>query len=144
MNWGTRLTIVFICFAGMMITLVYKSYHTKFELVSKDYYGDELKYQEKIDGRANAAKRSTVSIEQEPSAIIIHLPNDSVASSISGEAWFYSNNDAVRDRRIRLNPASGNRQVILKKFLTTGNYELKLSWKENERVYYHETNLRIL
>ncbi len=144
MNWGIRLIIVFVCFAGMMFTLVYKSYHTKFELVSKDYYSDELKYQEKIDGRLNASKKKAVLIEQNPNSIILNLPTDSTARSITGEAWFYSQNDAARDRRIRLDSASGTRQVIDKRKLSAGSYELKLSWKEDGRVYYHEANLTIL
>ena len=50
MNWGHKLMIVFIAFAAMMSYLAYRAFKTEFELVDKDYYKNELKYQEVIDG----------------------------------------------------------------------------------------------
>ena len=40
MNWGNKLMLVFIVFALLIGTLVYKSINTKYDLVSKDYYKD--------------------------------------------------------------------------------------------------------
>lgn len=56
MNWGNKLLVTFIVFGAGMGVLVYKSMNTTYELVEKDYYKKELRYQEVIDGsnRANA------------------------------------------------------------------------------------------
>ena len=143
MNWGNRLVIVFICFAGLIATLVYKSMHTKFELVSKDYYGDELRYQEKIDGRANAAGLGPVVIEQTETSLIIHLPGVPDSANVKGEAWFYRSSNAVMDRKIMLDPAQGLHQVISGKELVKGTYQLKLSWQQHARQYYHESMITI-
>ena len=55
MNWGRSLILVFIVFAAFMGYLVYRASGTHFDLVSKEYYKDELRYQDKIDGFRNAA-----------------------------------------------------------------------------------------
>jgi len=49
MNWGNKLVLVFIVFGAFIGYLVYQAVNTKYDLVSKDYYKDELRYQEKID-----------------------------------------------------------------------------------------------
>ena len=50
MNWGNKLLLTFLVFGGLMAYLVYRSLNTNFELVEKDYYKNELKYQQVIDG----------------------------------------------------------------------------------------------
>ena len=50
MNWGNKLLITFLVFGAGISFLVYRSMHTNFELVEKDYYKSELRYQEIIDG----------------------------------------------------------------------------------------------
>ena len=64
MTWGTKLLLVFTAFALLMSTLVYMCMKQKFELVSKDYYKDELRYQDKIDGMNNANKIGNVLIQE--------------------------------------------------------------------------------
>lgn len=143
MNWGNRLVLVFIVFAALIGTLVYKSMHTKFELVSKDYYTDELRYQEKINGKANAAKRNKVTVIENADSIIINLPLEEQPNGIRGEAWFYCSSNAVNDRKIKLMPAMHNRQAIFKKELVTGSYQLNLSWQDGLINYYDEKMITI-
>ncbi|MDB5211469.1 MAG: hypothetical protein JWQ30_2296, partial [Sediminibacterium sp.] len=112
MNWGNRLVLVFVGFALLIGTLVYKSMHTKFELVSKDYYNDELRYQDKIDGKANAAKISSVTVVENPEAIIINLPAEHQGRNITGEAWFYCGSNATYDRKISLSDATHNQLIV--------------------------------
>jgi hypothetical protein len=50
MSWGYKILIFYGLFVGMMAALVIGSYQHKVNLVSKDYYEMELKYQDVIDG----------------------------------------------------------------------------------------------
>src|SRR5205809_3782593 len=77
LNWGHKLILGFLVFAGMMIYLVYQSMDTRYDLVSKEYYNDELKYQQVIDGtnRANGLS-SQVTVAQTGNDIIIRLPGE--------------------------------------------------------------------
>ena len=89
MNWGNKLVIAFLLFAGLMFTLVYKAVNTKFELVSKEYYKDELRYQDKIDGVSNANKLSNVLITQNDSQLTVELPKEMKGFRCDGEIWFH-------------------------------------------------------
>lgn len=143
MNWGNGLVIVFGAFALLICTLVYKSSHTHFDLVSKDYYGDELRYQDKIDANANALKKSSVEVVQTKDSLVIVLPAEAAAGDLSGEAWFYCSSDASKDRKIALLPSAGSRQAIAANKLAKASYTLKLSWHSNNESFYNEKPVRI-
>ena len=84
-----KLVLVFIVFAALIFTLVYKAVNTKFDLVSKDYYKDEWRYQEKIDGIHKANTLSSVAITQNNSTVTLALPKEMNGEKVAGEAWFY-------------------------------------------------------
>ncbi len=143
MNWGNKLVLVFVAFAALIGTLVYKSVNTKYELVSKDYYKDELRYQDKIDGKANADKLSGLSIIQNKESITVVMPKELVGHKIEGELWFYCPTDAVKDKKIPLNITVENFQIIPKEEVVKGNYRLKLSWKEGLENFYIEKDVSV-
>jgi len=143
MSWGNKLIIVFIVFAALMATLVYKATQTKFELVSKDYYQDELRYQDKIDGAANAALGAPLAIKLEDGFIIIQFPDEQKKLKISGEAWFYCSVDASKDKRIALRLDSTGSQLIESKRFQKGNYIVKISYEAAGKKYYSAHPLHI-
>ena len=53
MNWGLRIIILYLSFVALIVTLVSLCMGRKVELVSKDYYKQELEYQGKIDAIKN-------------------------------------------------------------------------------------------
>lgn len=143
MSWGNKLIIVFIVFAALMATLVYKATQTKFELVSKDYYQDELRYQDKIDGAANAALEAPISIQVNDEIISIEFPDAQKNANITGEAWFYCSADATKDKRFVLSVDSTGIQRIERKGLQKGDYQVKISYEINQKKYYVAQQLHL-
>lgn len=143
MSWGNKLVVVFILFATLIFTMVYKAMHTKYELVSKDYYKDELRYQEKIDGVINSNKLSMISILENDQQLIIDFPKEMKEQMNEGELWFYCSSDETKDRKIRLQADDSGRQVIQKNRMAKGNFQLKIYWKSGGKNYYHEQKLTI-
>ena len=143
MNWGNKLVLVFIVFAALIFTLVYKAVNTKFDLVSKDYYKDELRYQEKIDGIHKANTLSSVAITQNNSTVTLALPKEMNGEKVAGEAWFYCKSDADRDKKFVLKLDDSSKQAISKKELPTGAYQLKLTWQSVSGNYYTEQDVII-
>lgn len=141
MNWGNKLILVFIAFAGLMFFLVYKAMNTRYELVSKTYYQDELRYQDKIDGRANASTVSNIQIDTDKDHLILQLPNDFIGQSVKGDIWLYCKTDAVKDLRLALTANNEGKQFIPKKQLKANKYLLKLSWETKEKKYYTEKDI---
>ncbi len=138
MNWGNKLILVFIVFAVMMTVLVYKSVNTRYDLVSKDYYKDELRYQDKIDGMDNAAKVSDVVVTQDTDNVIVNFPKETKNSKTEGEAWFYCATDDLKDKKIPIQIDTTGKQIFSKKLLAKTNYILKLSWKVDTLNYFAE------
>ena len=136
MNWGNRLVFVFIGFALLIGTLVYKAMNTKYELVSKDYYNDELRYQEQIDGMNNAARAGDIILRQQDHSLQLSLPDTLAERSITAEAWFYCKTDAVKDKRLQIDIQNGQ-YVFEKAGFAKDNYELKLQFTAAGKKYYY-------
>ena len=103
MNWGNRLLITFIIFGAGISYLVYRSMHTNFELVEKDYYKSELHYQDVIDGanRANALQ-SAVILKQDNNAILLQLPEEMENKKVTGDILFYCAYDEKKDKTFKI------------------------------------------
>ncbi|MFW2476140.1 MAG: FixH family protein [Sediminibacterium sp.] len=143
MNWGNKLILVFVGFAALMGTMVYKAMNTRFELVSKEYYQDELRYQDKIDGRTNAATIGAVTIHEDEQYLVFQFPPEMKAQQIKGEAWLYCKTDAVKDLRFPLTIDEDGRQLLERKKLTANKYQLKLSWEAAGKKYYLEKEIEL-
>lgn len=144
LNWGHKLTIFICAFAGMMIVLVYKSTQTNFDLVTKEYYKDELKYQEVIDGTKRANELATkASVARSGEQVSIRLPEELKGLHISGTAWFYCAADAKRDIKVPLAVDAEGQQQVSSKLLQPGKYTVKLSYTAGNQQYNSETTLDI-
>jgi len=145
MNWGQKLIMVFIVFAIGMIYLVYRCIHVNTDLVTKEYYKDELKYQDVIDGTRMAnALSEKVQLNQDNEAITVQLPDEMKNERVSGIIWFYCAADAKKDRHISIEMDADAMQQISKKVLRPGSYTVKLNWKSNNKNYYTEQTFTIL
>ena len=114
-----------------------------FELVSKDYYGDELRYQDKIDGVNNANKLSGVKVTEDVADVSIQLPKELNGSALTGEAWFYCANNASNDRKIPLNISDSGTMLIAKNKLAKTKYLLKLTWESGKEKFYNEQSVEV-
>jgi nitrogen fixation protein FixH len=144
LNWGHKLTIFICAFAAMILVLVYKSTQTNFDLVTKEYYKDELKFQEVIDGtkRANSLG-SKASVIKSGEYIEIQLPAEMKGLGITGSAWFYCAADAKRDIKLPLAMNADVKQQLSSSLLLPGRYTVKLNWTAGAQQYYSETSLDI-
>lgn len=143
-NWGHKLTIFICAFAGMIILLVYKCTQTNFDLVTKEYYKDELVYQQVIDGTnlANSLSAKTI-VTQNDSYISIQFPEEMKGKSLTGTASFYCPADARRDKKIALSVNAAALQQIGKQQFLPGRYIVKLSWNADGKQYYSESSIEI-
>ena len=144
MNWGNKLLVTFIVFGTGMSYLVYRSVTTNFELVDKDYYKNELRYQEVIDGtnRANGLS-AAVKLEQSGGSIVLQLPAEMKDQLISGTIHFYCAYDGKKDKKFIVSTNADGMQVLDARQITPGNYTVKINWKANGKDYYTEKLITI-
>lgn len=144
MNWGYKLLFTFIVFIGGMGYLVYRSMSTDFELVEKEYYKSELKYQDVIEGAHQASLLSQqVQLHQSGDSLQLRFPEGFQSGDISGTAWFYCAYDSKRDQQLKLAPDANGVQHVDMHRLAPGNYTVKLQWKGNNTSFYNELPLTI-
>ncbi|MCW3081175.1 FixH family protein [Segetibacter sp.] len=143
MTWGTKLLLVFAAFALLMSTLVYMCMKQNFELVSKDYYKEELRYQDKIDGMNNVNKIGNVVIRDNGNKVAIQLPKEVQGLALTGQALFYCPVNSTNDRTLPLAINDEGLMLIDKSKLAKANYTVKLNWQIGNEQYYTEQNLSI-
>jgi hypothetical protein len=139
LNWGHKLIGVFLIFVGMMSYLVYRCVKTNYDLVSKEYYKEELSYQQVIDGASRANQLGNkISIVQRGNELLLQLPDEMKHTAVKGTAWFYYAPDAKRDKQIEINPNAEGEQSINSSPFFPGNYTVKVNWESNGQHYYTE------
>lgn len=143
MNWGNKLLVTFIVFGAGMTYLVYRSVKTNYELVDKEYYKNELAYQQVIDGSARANALSATEVRQDSEGIVLQLPAEMKNKPVSGTVHFYCAYDEKRDKKYTLQPSPEGVQTFPAAQLQAGTYTVKISWVSNGSSYYTEKNLTI-
>ncbi|MBL0269017.1 MAG: FixH family protein [Chitinophagaceae bacterium] len=145
MNWGNKLLLTFIVFAAGMGFLVYRSVTTNFELVEKDYYKQELRYQQKIDGMREANNlTAAVNLSQTENGIHLQFPDEMKAKSLTGEIWFYCAYNQKKDKKFNLQTGADASQSIRLQDVEPGSYTVKIIWKDGAKEYYSEKPLTVL
>ncbi len=144
LNWGHKLTIVFIAFAAFIFFLIYKTTQSHFDLVSKDYYKDELAYQQVIDGTNLANKLSSgIQVQQKKDQISIQFPQEMKQKKAEGTIFFYCSSDSRKDKKINIQLTEEAVQIIPAKDILPGKYVLKINWKTDNQNYYNEQPVSI-
>lgn len=144
MSWGYKLMSVFIVFAAMIGYMSFRCFNTNVDLVEKEYYKSELKYQDVIDGAAHAnALSAPLVFKQSGSDIILQLPDEMKNASISGNVLFYCAYDSKKDRRISL-AIDKNGAQSFSSMVLPGVYTVKIDWNKDGKNYYAEKSVTIL
>ncbi|MBA3680366.1 MAG: FixH family protein [Bacteroidetes bacterium] len=139
MNWGIRITIVYTGFVILISSLVFISATNKSELVTKDYYSQELKYQDRIDAIENEKKLNlTIEYAIEEDQIILTYPQTEINKTFNGEVLFFRPSDASKDLKLNLNFDIDGKQVIKKSKFIKGIYKMCITWKSNDKTFYKE------
>ena len=143
-NWGHKITVAFSAFVVFIFVMVYKAVKTDFQLVTKEYYKDELAYQEIIDGTNRANQLSTaVTIQQAGDQLIIQLPEEMKQQTITGSIWLYCPSEDKNDRKLVLTVNEEGKQIISTKSISAAGYLAKIRWQANDQTYYTEQRITI-
>jgi hypothetical protein len=145
MNWGNRLLVTFILFGAGILYMVFRTFSVNSDLVKKDYYKDELRYQQVIDGsnRANALT-SPVKLELKYQSVLLQLPEEMTNKEITGEVLFYCAYNEKKDKQFPLQVDNKGIQIFQPGTIAPGNYTVKITWKNDGKDYYAEQSLTVL
>ena len=144
MNWGYRIALLYAAFVVLIGFFVVRSMGEKIDLVSDDYYADELKYQDKIDNiqrTENLDQQLQVLKTQE--GIVLKFPESMKTEQIQGNVLLFRPSKQALDRNFNLAPDYQNRQLIPWKMLVRGAYRLKVDYTYLGATYYFERELYV-
>lgn len=144
MSWGLRITILYLGFVALIVTLVVVSANQSIELESKDYYAQELQYQQKIDALNNTNNlTSSVSHVVNTNDVLISFPKEQVANGIKGDILFFCQYDSKKDKRVEIAVNANGEQLIPFSLLSPGKYTMKISWNVLGKDFYKESPITI-
>jgi hypothetical protein len=139
MNFGKWIVVAFISFALYIGVLVVVCVRQDINLVSKDYYRDELKYQQKLDQINNANHLShlpVINIENGEAKILFdedqHVQN--------GQLKIERPSNDKLDRHFSLTPDQSVQAFNLGNW-KPGLYRASVAWMMDGKKYYFEKQI---
>ncbi|MCC6372945.1 MAG: FixH family protein [Bacteroidia bacterium] len=139
MNWGVKITVLYLGFVALILTLAFTCFGQKVELESKDYYAKELKFQNQIDASGNA-NSLTQPIEHQVigRSVELNLPKEILNADLKGSINFLRPSDSSKDKLFELRPDSSGKQVLSDNTFIKGVYKMQISFVSNGKSYYKE------
>jgi hypothetical protein len=140
-SWGYKIAGAYVLFVAGILFLAFKANNEEFDLVTKDYYSEELKYQQVIDQSENYANLSApLSVEKTDSTVKIIFPAEMKEKKKSVDFYLYYPADAKKDFRISFE-TNENEFIQPLPTGTKGMYDLKLTWQADSTKYLHKQKI---
>lgn len=131
-------------FVLLIATMVSLSISQKVDLVSKDYYEQELQFQNKI----NLMDRTKLLSEQlswqvQNDELVLDFPDQFKGQQTSGKVFFFRPSDAVLDKNFELQTDTLNTKSMSIKKMKSGLYKIQINWEVENIQYYNEGFIQI-
>jgi len=140
-SWPLGIGIIYGLFVVfLLIYLVYANLNSV-DLVTKDYYAKDLKYQQQIDRQDRTSgleSGMTWQYFERSQTVQLQFPSNIDPAQISGKIVFFRPSDAQLDNSVSINPNIDSIQKIDVGKLTQGMWRLKIFWKVGNTDYYNE------
>ncbi len=110
-------------------------------LISSDYYEQEVAYQSQINRIKNTkalAHAPVIDFDRSLGTIVIHFSPELSERMIKGEVYLFRPADAKMDVRSDLELDANHQQVISLDGREKGLWKVKLNWKDRNIEYYDE------
>lgn len=143
-NWGWRIGLLYGGFVAMIVFMVMRASSEKVELVTKDYYEEELKYQDHIN-RARMADSLHLRPEWTVGGdrLSVRIPSIGHAGEVSGTIKFYCPSDAARDFTYPFTARADSDLVIDHSRMAHTLYRVNVEWSQDSHQLLAESVLKI-
>ena len=137
--WPLGIIITFVLFFTGTVGLVVMAFSQKVDLVSADYYEQELKFQGRIDRverTRSAATQATVAYDTAQRCITISLPADQAQHKVWGSVELYRPSAAGMDRAVKFEPDANGVQRLNAAGMAPGLWRVRVTWTAEKQNYY--------
>lgn len=136
-RWPVTIGIIYGIFVLLLIGFVIFSTFNSVDLVTSDYYRQEIAYQSQID-RLQRSRPLAWHYDREKALLLLQFPDTLRHQNIAGKVHFYRPSDARQDRFELIRTDSDNRQIISTSNIHPGFWRVRITWQYNNREYYDE------
>ena len=141
LSWGWKIMIVYGGFVILILSMVIASNRQHFDLVSKDYYEEEIAYQKVIDaGKNQSCLSQPLGIHANDKMVVIDFPAEFKDKVLSGTVQFYSPVNSDWDRNYKIT-SQNNGLTIDRTALRNTRYTIKISCTVDGENYYQESEI---
>jgi len=139
MSWGYKITFLYLGFAALVATMITLAMRERVDLVTEDYYEQELHYQDRIDAIANTnALKGELTWQVTGELLILHFPEEMKDRSVTGSIFFFRPSDARLDQTVEIPETLSGTDSLPLAGLRRGMYRMQITWKVGITEYYNE------
>ncbi|HXP59194.1 MAG TPA: FixH family protein [Dongiaceae bacterium] len=142
--WPYGIILTFVLFISGTATLVFVACSQKVDLVSDDYYEQELRYQQQVDRldhTQNLHGAAAVTFDPAALSITISLPATPVQLPILGRICLYRPSDVRLDREVALAVDAAGTQHVDASKLQTGLWRVRVFWTADGKDYFVDRSI---
>lgn len=137
-HWGHKVALVYTLFAGFMIFMLIMSRQGHHQLVTENYYENELKVQDRIEASKNLSTADfDVKVRTTGGKVTVAFSEVDATFNPSGTIALYKPDDEALDETHALTLDEAHTMVIQPKG-EIGRYTVQLSFTQDGTDYYLE------
>jgi len=143
--WPYAIIATFVLFAGYIGYMVQQAMRTSVDLVSPDYYQQELAYQQRMETVARtAALPAPVLVRYNATLqlLSLQLPPTLVGQPLQGQIHFFRPSDQCLDFALPLQFIANQQQINTSK-MQSGFWRVRLDFTAGKQAYFVEQDLRL-
>ncbi len=142
MNWGKWIIVSFVLFALFIGVLVGVCLREDISLVSKNYYQEELNYQQQIERMNNAnelVNKPTIVVK----GVFLDVQFDQFNNLEQGELKLFRPSDEHFDRKYVLSASPEGMQQFDISSLPKGMYHVRMLWTMKGKEYFIDNTITL-
>lgn len=144
-TWGHGVIIALVAFMSFILTLIfiYARMPETFDLVTEDYYEEEIKFQDEIDAyKAADALKDSVTIKVDEMGVTIKFPKEFNNANTKGTLQIYHPSKKMLDIKKDLQLNEDNAMIVPSKVLSPAIYTFKIKWRRDNINYRKDFEVR--
>lgn len=144
--WPYGIIAAFVLFVGGVVAFIVVATRDTNELVTRDYYEEELRYQTRVDQLARTefwSNRISAAFEATGRRVKVTVPREHAAAGATGQVQLYRPSAASDDHTVALTPDGDGTQWIDAARLAAGLWKVRLHWRVGADEFYADRSLVI-
>ncbi|GAB2949946.1 hypothetical protein GCM10027048_13880 [Hymenobacter coalescens] len=142
--WPYAIIAVFVLFGTFIGYMVKQAMSSSVDLVSKDYYEQELQHQQRMEAAARAAALpGAIRYQAAADELTLQLPAALAGQQPTGKVRFFRPSDQHLDFTVPLQPDAAGTQRLSTAKLQPGYWRVRLDFEAGGQAYFVEQNVTV-